>query len=167
MWQSRKCQLNHRSEFTRQPRLKTEQAPLWNLGWGFCLFRAADKSVSCRRMSLPTCHCTLGAPHLSCPYLCPLFLGPRPPRRPVCCGSFVRFHALGSEHGARTVPVETWPSQLAMVSWAGETSGSKGRELALPWHCRAAHVTALLLLAAYTLAEQGLGSGCTVQLARC
>ena len=50
-----------------------------------------------------------------------------------------------------------------VLGW--ETSGSRQR-LVLPWHCRDAQVTAFLLLAGYTLVEQGLGSGCTVQLAR-
>ena len=57
--------------------------------------RAADKSVCCRRMSLPTCHCMLQTPHLPVHTCAPYSWSPPAPLHPVCWKFHLFFMLLG------------------------------------------------------------------------
>lgn len=121
-------------------------APLWNLGWGFCFygkpcwseyeavnseraspspgFRAADSVCAVGgRVCLPAIACRRHPTSVS--IVVSLVLE-APANAVLFVRSFV-FHALASDHGHGWIPVETWPSQLTMVSWAGRLQ-AQGRE---------------------------------------
>ena len=138
-----------RMTFTRkQPCLQTVNGHLCGIWGGAFAFTANPVGVGMRQLTLKgqspspgfraaDSVCAIGGrvclPAIACcrhPTPVAIVVSPSPGGPPPNAVLFVRSfvcHALASDHGHGWIPVETWPSQLTMVSCAGRLQ-AQGRE---------------------------------------